>query len=159
MSIDKLIPYAKNPRKNDNQVDRMCEAIREFGFRIPVVAKSNGQVVDGHLRLKAAIKLGMKTVPVALADGLSVAQVRAFRLLANKSANWAAWDDDQLRDELAELRDEGFDLALTGFDDSEIADIFKEEPATISMSTDTCPSCGRFLPKKSTPKKKRSRAK
>ena len=57
-SIDKLVPYARNPRKNDPAVDRMCSSIREYGFKIPVLARSNGDVVDGHLRLKAAHKLG-----------------------------------------------------------------------------------------------------
>ena len=61
--IERLVPYARNPRKNDEQVDRMAGAIREFGFRIPVVARSDGTVVDGHLRLKAARKLGMAEVP------------------------------------------------------------------------------------------------
>lgn len=118
--IDKLIPYYRNPRKNDEQVDRMVSAIKEFGFRIPVVAKSDGSVVDGHLRLKAAQKLGMKEVPVALADELNDAQVKAFRLLANRSANWADWDEELLRLELDELKDMDFDLKLTGFDDSEL---------------------------------------
>jgi hypothetical protein len=80
MPIEALIPYIRNPRKNDEQVDRMCGAIREFGFRIPVVAKSDGSVIDGHLRLKAAVKLGLKTVPVAIADELTDAQIKAFRL-------------------------------------------------------------------------------
>src|SRR5471032_3175205 len=91
---ERLVEYARNPRKNDEQVDRMVAAIREFGFRIPIVAKSDGLVVDGHLRLKAARKLGLTTVPVALADGLTDAQIKAFRLLANRSANWASWDED-----------------------------------------------------------------
>jgi len=56
--IDRLVLYARNPRKNDAAVDRMCSSIREFGFKIPVLARSNGEVVDGHLRLKAARKLG-----------------------------------------------------------------------------------------------------
>lgn len=119
--IDRLIPYARNPRKNDAQVDRMCGVIKEFGFRIPVVAKSDGSVVDGHLRLKAALKLGMTDVPVALADELTDAQVKAFRLLANKSANWAEWDNDLLALEFGELQDMDFDLSLTGFGEDEIA--------------------------------------
>ena len=86
--IDRLIPYARNPRKNDEQIDRMAGAITEFGFRIPIVARSDGSVVDGHLRLKAAKKLGLSEVPVVLADELSAAQVKAFRILANQSANW-----------------------------------------------------------------------
>ena len=119
--IDRLIEYARNPRKNDAQVDRMCGAIKEFGFRIPIVAKSDGMVVDGHLRLKAARKLGLTTVPVALADELTDAQIKAFRLLANRSANWASWDEDMLRIELGDLHAEGFDLNLTGFDPGEVA--------------------------------------
>jgi len=124
--IDRLVPYCRNPRKNDEQVDRMVSAIKEFGFRIPVVAKSDGSVVDGHLRLKAAQKLGMTEVPVALADELTDAQVKAFRLLANKSANWAQWDDELLKLELEDLNDMGFDLELTGFDAKELGDIWLE---------------------------------
>ena len=114
--IERLIPYARNPRKNDAQVDRMCAAIREFGFRIPIVAKSDGTVVDGHLRLKAAQKLGLKDVPVALADELSDVQVKAFRLLANQSANWAEWDNELLALELEELKLADFDTELIGFE-------------------------------------------
>lgn len=121
--IARLIPYARNPRKNDEQVDRMASVIREFGFRIPIVAKSDGSVIDGHLRLKAALKLGMTEVPVALADGLTDAQVKAFRLLANKSANWAQWDDDLLRVELEELQEFNFDLVNTGFSANELEKI------------------------------------
>ena len=85
---ERLVGYARNPRKNDAVVDRMAEAIREFGFRIPIVARSDGSVVDGHLRLKAAQALGLDSVPVVLADDLSEAQIKAFRLLANRSATW-----------------------------------------------------------------------
>src|SRR5947207_12349209 len=100
--IDKLIFYARNPRKNDAAVDRMCGSIREFGFKIPVLARSDGEVVDGHLRLKAARKLGCwpggdtTAIPVILCDKWSEAQVKAFRLLVNRSVAWAAWDEDLL---------------------------------------------------------------
>src|SRR5215469_11009859 len=66
--IDRLVFYARNPRKNDNAVDRMCGSISEFGFKIPVLARSDGEVIDGHLRLKAARKLGVTEVPVILCD-------------------------------------------------------------------------------------------
>ena len=102
--LDKLVPYARNPRDNDAQVARMAAALREFGFRIPLVVRSDGTVVDGHLRLKAARQLGLAEVPVVLADELSDAQVKAFRLLANRSATWAAWDEDLLTLELEELQ-------------------------------------------------------
>jgi DNA modification methylase len=118
--IERLLPYARNPRVNDHAVDQMAAVITEFGFRIPVVAKSCGELVDGHLRLKAAHKLGLKTVPVALADDLSEAQIKAFRLLANRSATWANWDDELLKLELDELQLAEFDLSLTGFSDDEL---------------------------------------
>ncbi len=114
--IENLVEYERNPRKNDDVVNRMCASIREFGFRIPIVAKSDGTVVDGHLRLKAARKLGMESIPVVLSDNLSEAQTKAFRLLANQSANWAKWDDDLLKLEIQELEDLEFDLKMTGFE-------------------------------------------
>jgi len=114
--IDRLVEYARNPRKNDEQVERMKAAIREFGFRIPVVAKSDGTLVDGHLRLKAARALGLTEVPVALADELTETQVKAFRLLANQSANWASWDNDLLKLEIEELEEQDFDVDMIGFD-------------------------------------------
>jgi DNA modification methylase len=128
--VARLIPYARNPRRNDGAVTRMCEAIREFGFRIPVVARSDGTVVDGHLRLKAAQQLGLDEVPVALADDLSEAQIKAFRLLANRSAAWAEWDDELLTLELQDLQDAGYDLGLTGFDVAELRSLLDDVPAT-----------------------------
>src|SRR5689334_3874847 len=118
--IDKLVFYARNPRKNDAAVDRMCGSIREFGFKIPVLARSNGEVVDGHLRLKAARKLGITEVPVILCDEWTPAQVKAFRLMVNRSVTWADWDEEALALELREIQEADFDLSLTGFDPGEI---------------------------------------
>ena len=125
--IDRLIEYVRNPRKNDAKVDQMAAAIREFGFRIPIVAKSDGSVVDGHLRLKAARKLGLTEVPVALADELTDAQIKAFRLIANRSATWAEWDTELLRLELGELNVLGFDLTLTGFGEIELGSLLADK--------------------------------
>jgi ParB-like chromosome segregation protein Spo0J len=77
--IERLVFYAHNPRKNDAAVDRMVASIREFGFKIPVLARSDGEVVDGHLRLKAARKLNITEVPVILCDEWTPQQVKAFR--------------------------------------------------------------------------------
>jgi DNA modification methylase len=135
--IGRLIPYARNPRRNDQAVEQMAGVIREFGFRIPVVARSTGEVVDGHLRLKAAHALGLESVPVVLADELSDAQIKAFRLLANRSATWAEWDEELLRLELEELRLEDFDLALTGFDPDELDDLLADpEPEGGGLTDD-----------------------
>ena len=82
--IDRFIEYARNPRKNDHVVDKAASWIKEFGFRVPVLAKSDGTIVDGHLRLKAAKKLGMKEIPVSNADDMTEVQIKAFRLSVNK---------------------------------------------------------------------------
>src|ERR1035438_10505151 len=127
--IERFIHYARNPRKNDAAVDRMCASIREFGFKIPVLARSNGNVVDGHLRLKSARKLGswpggdVTAIPVILCDEWSEAQVKAFRLLVNRSATWADFDEELLALELQELNEADFGLSLTGFDTKEIDDL------------------------------------
>jgi DNA modification methylase len=122
-SIDRLIPYVRNPRKNDGAVDRMCSSIREFGFKIPCLVRSDGEVIDGHLRLKAARKLGITEIPVILCDEWTAAQVKAFRLLVNRSVAWADWDQELLKLELEEIQGLDFDLNLTGFDVPEIEDL------------------------------------
>ena len=132
----RLIPYARNPRKNDHAVDQMAGAIIEFGFRIPIIAKSTGEVVDGHLRLKAALRLGLEQVPVILADDLTPVQIKALRILANRSATWADWDEDLLRLELEELKLDDFDLALTGFDADELLDIMAGDEPNHEGQTD-----------------------
>src|SRR5258706_4428383 len=121
--IARLIPFAGNPRKNDAVVDRMCGSIQEFGFKVPCLVRSSGEVVDGHLRLKAARKLGITEIPVILCDEWSEAQVKAFRLLVNRSVTWADWDDELVALELQDLQLADFDLDLTGFDGSEIDDL------------------------------------
>ena len=124
---ERLVFYARNPRKNDQAVDRMVASIREFGFKIPVLARSDGEVVDGHLRLKAAKKLGITEVPVILCDEWTPAQVKAFRLMVNRSVTWADWDEELLALELSDLKGLDFDLSLTGFDIKEIDDLLAIE--------------------------------
>jgi ParB-like chromosome segregation protein Spo0J len=124
--IGRLMPYARNPRKNDAAVDRMAASIQEFGFKIPVLARSNGEVVDGHLRLKAAKKLGITEVPIILCDEWTEAQVKAFRLMVNRSVGWAEWDEELLGLELLELKDIGFDLDLTGFNVHELDELLRD---------------------------------
>ena len=85
-----------------------------------MLARSDGEVVDGHVRIKAARKLRMTEVPVILCDEWSPAQVKAFRLMVNRSVSWASWDDELLALELQELNEADFDLSLTGFDPGEI---------------------------------------
>jgi len=76
-----LKPYERNPRKNDKAVDQIRASIREFGFAVPILAKSDGEVTGGHLRLKGAIAETMREVPVIPCDGWTEAQVKAFQLM------------------------------------------------------------------------------
>lgn len=152
--IDRCVDYVRNPRKNDHAVDKVAAAIREFGFRVPIVAKSDGTVVDGHLRLKAAKKLGLIEVPVILADDMTEAQIKAFRLSVNKVDELAEWDNELLALEFTDLQDMGFDLTLTGFDQDEIdaLDAPDFEPGTeddqgkldeLAPKIVTCPHCNK----------------
>ncbi len=139
-AIGRLIPYARNPRKNDAAVAQMAASIREFGFKIPILARSTGDIVDGHLRLKAAQKLGMAEVPVLLCDEWSDSQVKAFRLMVNRSVNWADWDDDLLALELKDLKAADFDLVLTGFTTREIDDLIIEDPDAAANTAPPLPA-------------------
>jgi ParB-like chromosome segregation protein Spo0J len=116
LPLEKLIAYAGNPRKNDHAVETVASAIKRFGFRVPVLAKSDGSLIDGHLRVKAAKHLGMKDVPVVLCDDLSEADIKALRISINRMAELAEWDTELLSTELEGLAAEGFTLDDVGFD-------------------------------------------
>src|SRR5450631_2605702 len=132
--LEKLVPYGRNPRKNDGAVDRMVASIQQFGFKIPVLVRSDGEIVDGHLRLKAAKKLGLSEVSVIRCDEWTPAQVKAFRLMVNRSVNWAEWDEELLSLELVELRDLDFDLGFTGFDPKEIDNFLSMAADTVALT-------------------------
>ena len=120
-NITRLNPFKGNPRKNEHAIDQMRGSIREFGFTVPILAKSDtGEICDGHLRLKAALAEGMTEVPVIPCDDWTDAQIKAFRITINRSATWGKWDEDLLRTELLDLKAFKFDLGLTGFDALEI---------------------------------------
>lgn len=112
--INELKAYEKNPRKNDDAVKYVANSIREFGFKVPVVIDKDNTIVAGHTRIKAAKKLGMKTVPCIVADDLTEEQIKAFRLADNKVGEIAKWDDDLLAEELEEIPD--IDMEEFGFE-------------------------------------------
>ena len=113
-----LIPYEKNPRKNDEAVEKVAASIREFGFKVPIVIDKDNVIVAGHTRLKAAEAAGMDEVPCIVADDLTDEQIKAFRLADNKTAEFASWDFDLLTGELQDITD--IDMSEFGFDFSEI---------------------------------------
>lgn len=114
MDVDSLIPYANNPRLNDNAVDAVAASIKEFGFKVPIVVDGENVIINGHTRLKAAHKLGLTQVPVIVADDLTPEQVKAFRLADNKTSELAEWDLGKLDIELGQIPD--IDMGAFGFE-------------------------------------------
>lgn len=121
LSIESIIPYANNPRNNDGEaVDHVAASIKEYGFKNPIIVDKENVIVNGHTRMKAAKKLGIDKVPIIRADDLTPAQVKAFRLMDNKSAEYSGWNNELLTIELEGLQGLDFDLKLTGIEDWEI---------------------------------------
>lgn len=123
ININKIIPYEKNPRKNNKAVDPVAESIKEFGFKVPIVVDKNNVIITGHTRYKAAKKLKMKTVPWIVADDLTEEQAKAFRLADNKVGEIAEWDTDLLHMELDDILNidmEAFDIDCVRTDEQEV---------------------------------------
>ena len=110
MKVEELIPYINNPRNNENAIDKVASSISEFGFKNPIVIDKNNVVINGHTRLLASKKLGLKEVPCIVADDLTEAQVKAFRIADNKTSEYATWDEELLKIELEQLEDMNFNL-------------------------------------------------
>lgn len=149
--IEEVLPYENNPRNNDEAVDAVAESIHEFGFKIPIVLSSDGVVIAGHTRIKAAKKLGLTEVPCIIADDLNDEQIRAFRLADNKSAEIATWDEEKLEQELAQIMN--IDMSLFGFDGAEVdfADEVTDDTYTMKSNipqyeiTGECPTIEQML--------------
>jgi len=139
INVDDLIPYENNPRKNDDAVEKVALSISAFGFKVPIVIDKDNVIVCGHTRLKAAKKLGLKTVPCIKADDLSDEQIKAFRLADNKTGELASLDWDQLRQELEDIKEISMDLY--GFDDNDrltFSEYFNDPSEDEKKKTVTC---------------------
>lgn len=146
--LSELKPYENNPRKNDEAVEYVANSIKEFGFKVPIVIDKGGVIVAGHTRYKAAKQLKLKTVPCIIADDLNDEQIQAFRLVDNKTSEFAEWDLPLLDTELAKV---DMDIKLLGFEeyssnnindfveDSDQVD--KEEPPHIII----CQHCKKMI--------------
>ena len=133
--IDKLIPYARNPRTHsDAQIAQIAASIAEFGFSNPILVDTKAGIIAGHGRLLAARKLGLKQVPVIVLDHLTETQKRAYILADNRLALNAGWDEDLLRVELAALQEEDFGLDLIGFEDDELARLLAAQDAAEGLT-------------------------
>lgn len=146
---EELIPYDNNPRRNEEAVEKVMNSIKEFGFKVPVIAENreNMVIVAGDTRRKAAIKLKLTKVPCIFADDLTPEQIKAFRLADNKTAEFARWDFDKLSAELEALN---IDMEQFGFPDIDgsidVSDEdFLQDTEIVRKREKTviCPHCGK----------------
>ena len=122
--VARLVPYDRNSRTHtDAQVAQVAASIIEFGFTNPILVDSKNGIIAGHCRLRAAQLLKLTEVPVIPLDHLSEAQKRAYIIADNKLAELAGWDEEMLKLELGDLRNEEFNLELIGFSQEEIDDL------------------------------------
>jgi site-specific DNA-methyltransferase (adenine-specific) len=139
VAVDKLIPYAKNSRTHSpEQVGQIAASIKEFGFRNPILVDGVG-IIAGHGRLMAAQKLGLDKVPTIDCSDMSESQKKAYIIADNKLAINAGWDNAMLSIEMKDLEDEGFDLALLGFDDKELNALLEPEVSEGLTDEDAVP--------------------
>ena len=128
IATEKLIPYVNNARTHSaEQINKLRSSLREFGFINPVIIDRDFNVIAGHGRIEAAKAEGISEVPCVFADYLTPAQKKAYILADNRMAMDAGWDEELLRVEIEALQAESFDVGLTGFDESEIADLFETD--------------------------------
>ena|SRR3990167_7486918 len=145
--ISEVIPYSKNPRKNDQAVDIVAKSIQSYGFKNPIILDKNNIIIAGHTRLKAAQKLGLNEVPVIWADDLTDEQVKGLRIMDNKSTEYADWDFELLQNEINELKNLNIDLDLTGFKSTDLENIDKYLKGNIKEIDENlethneCPQC------------------
>lgn len=141
VTVTDLIPYAKNTKKHDKtQIDNVAESIRQYGFVQPLVIDKNNEVVIGHCRLLAAKQLGMKEVPCVCVDDLTEEQVKALRIVDNKS-NESEWDLDLLADELADVDLSAFDFDFGVSLDEDDTETKEREEIALNESVSVVVEC------------------
>jgi ParB-like chromosome segregation protein Spo0J len=147
---DSLVMYDKNPRINDRAIVPVANSIKEFGFKVPILLDKDNVIIAGHTRLKAAKSLGMKEVPCIMCEDLTPEQVKAFRIIDNKTAEISNWNLEKLNEELGDIH---IDMEEFGFYDIPVVDELGEylkdheekppkekEPLRIQ-----CPYCGEWF--------------
>lgn len=128
VGIDRLVPYANNARTHSPaQINKLRASLREFGFINPVIIDRDCGIIAGHGRVLAAREEGITEIPCVYADHLTEAQKKAYILADNRMAMDAGWDEEMLRLEIESLQEDAFDLALTGFDEKEIENLFIDD--------------------------------
>lgn len=123
VSIKEIKPYHDNPRVNNEAISVVKKSLSEYGFQQPLVVDKNNIIIVGHTRYAAATELGFESVPCFIADNLSNDQIKAYRIMDNKSAEFASWNYGLLTKEMTDLLEQDFDLDLTGFTNEELLDL------------------------------------
>ena len=136
--VEKLIPYDRNPRINDPAVEKVARSISAFGFNAPIIVDGKFRVCVGHTRLKAAISLGLKTVPVIVAPELKGNKFKGYNIADNATGELADWDDKILGELIQELKADGFDLLDFGMDDTALSELLL--PAVVNEELDEIPA-------------------
>ena len=145
-STKEIKPYENNPRNNNEAVEKVAVSITDYGFRVPIIIDSNNVIVAGHTRYKAALKIGCESVPCIVIDDLTPEQIRAYRLVDNKTAEYSSWDFEMLEKELKSL---DIDISEFEFPDlGETLDISDDDFYTdetvknVKVKSIKCPHCG-----------------
>lgn len=145
-STKEIKPYENNPRNNNEAVEKVAASITDYGFRVPIIIDSNNVIVAGHTRYKAALKIGCESVPCIVIDDLTPEQIRAYRLVDNKTAEYSSWDFEMLEKELKSL---DIDISEFEFPDlGETLDISDDDFYTdetvknVKVKSIKCPHCG-----------------
>lgn len=149
INVTEIIPYENNPRINDHAIDRVIESIKEFGFTNPILLDKDNVIIAGHTRYEAALKLNYSQVPCIYLSDLSEEQVKAYRLVDNKTSEFAEWDFEKLMQELDEINDidlKMYNLNSINFDELNLTDedFIKDEPLKTKEKEKQiiyCPSC------------------
>lgn len=137
IKTEDLIPYARNSRTHSaEQTAQIAGSIREFGFTNPVLIDGSNSIIAGHGRVMAAQKLGLESVPCIRLDHLTETQKRAYIIADNKLALNSGWDEEMLALELADLREDGFDLGMIGFSENELGAFDIEEAGMPELSSE-----------------------
>jgi len=143
VKIQNIKPYHDNPRVNNDAIDVVKKSLEEFGFQQPLVLDKDNVIIVGHTRYAAATQLGYETVPCFIADNLTEEKIKAYRIMDNKSAEYASWNYGLLTKEITDLLELDYNIELTGFTDEELADLgldinlddFEEEGLTDEDTT------------------------